>query len=144
MLNKTFVTARTMFAALLILLLNACVYGVPIVSPGDVVLGAVAADALSSESEGEPIETRISGTYENGFWFDRSLYSVYVVANSAEEAKRVAYSTATDSCLKHGTPVKVVSFIDSETSNNFFVQIASDRPSYEMKFRCEEAGMEPG
>ena len=48
MLNKTFVTARAMFAAPLMLLLNACLYGEPIVSPVHVV---VASHGLGTDTQ---------------------------------------------------------------------------------------------
>ena len=93
----------------------------------------------AEEVEIEPI---ITGSYDRGFWFDRGLYSVHVSAVSVEEAKRVAYSTATDSCQIQGKPLNVIRMWDSvsvKTSNNLLMKIgAANRPPFcELRFRCE-------
>lgn len=134
----TCVVGRTLIVTVALSMLNACVYGVPLVTPIDAASLIIAGDAVAAiNNVGEPIETKVSGNYENGFWFDRDLYWVWVVADSSEEARRVANLTATDSCLKHGHPLRIVNITDSEHSRNLFVRLGANRPSYEMKFRCE-------
>lgn len=95
----------------------------------------------AEEVEFDPI---ITGTYDRGFWFDRSLYSVHVAAVSVEEAKRIAYSTATDSCQSLRKPLNVIEVWDSvsvKTSENVFMRIgaANSPPFCELRFRCEAA-----
>lgn len=129
---------RMIFVAMILIVLNSCVFGSPIIGPMDAGL-IIGSSSLSNDcSSGEPIQTKVAGTYGNGYWFDRNLYSVWVLANSSDEAKRVANSIATESCLKRRQPVKVISIIDSENSKNWLVRLGANCPSYEMKFRCEE------
>ena len=139
-LDTLFRTVRIILAAMPVLILSACVYGVPIVDPVSAISGVDAAVAKSNE--GRPIETRVSGTYENRFWFDRKLYSVSVTADSLEEAEQVAYLVATDSCQKREKSLKIIEISDTESlkkSNNYILRYGAANlpPGFSIRFRCE-------
>ena len=101
--------------------------------------GAAAAVAVGKDS---PSHTRIGGTYEHGFWFDRDLYSVWVSSDSPEESKRVAQDTAANSCSQRGKPLKVIESWDWQ-DRNLFIPFKINRFSSERKFRCEGEFLEP-
>ncbi|MFD1196483.1 hypothetical protein ACFQ3C_17560 [Seohaeicola saemankumensis] len=83
-------------------------------------------------------EPKISGTYKEGFWFDRELYSVSVASMTAQEAETLARATARDSCAARGK-------VPSTVSENAFEATSMLGPSkfrFEMKFRCRDDAAE--
>jgi hypothetical protein len=80
-------------------------------------------------------ETQVYGTYKDGFWFDRELYSVWVVANSPEEAEQVARDTASDSCTqRHGSTQ--ITWFKAWQERRLFLPMKINRFSFEMRFHC--------
>ena len=100
------------------------------VAVAGITVAAVAAD------KDAPLQTEVHGTYEHGFWFDRDLFSVWVISDSPEESKRVAQDTATNSCAQRSKTLKVIETWDWQV-RQLFIPIKVNRFSSEMKFRCE-------
>jgi len=82
-----------------------------------------------------PPAVNIYGNFEDGFWFDRKLYSVWVIANSSAEANRIATDTATMSCAKRSGTVRLERFKEWQ-ERALFIPMKIQRFSYEAKFRC--------
>ncbi len=135
LIERFFITGMAILATMCILSLNACAsLGLVSVEAGAAVLAMGTAAAAQSD-EDAPTETEIRGNYENGFWFDRDLFSVWVIAYSSDEAERVARLTATDSCSKRNKPLMVVYTSDWQ-ERRLFIPVKVDRFSYEISFRC--------
>ena len=100
--------------------------------------GTVAAVAADKDA---PSQTEVRGTYEHGFWYDRNLFSVWVISGSPEESKRVAQDTATNSCAQRGKTLKVIETGDWQ-ERRLFIPIKVNRFSSEMRFRCEIESVE--
>lgn len=133
--ERFFNTSIEIMATMCILSLNACAsLGLASVQAG-AAIGAVGAAAATQNHEDGPTDTEVRGNYENGFWFDRDLFFVWVTAYSSDEAERVARLTATDSCLKREKPLKVMYTKDWQ-ERRLFIPVKIDRFSYEIRFRC--------
>ena len=96
--------------------------------------GASVAAATTENSE--PLQVHVYGTYEDGFWFDRDLYSVWVVSGSAAESKRIAFETAISACEKRGGVLKLIKMWEWQ-ERKLFIPIKDNRFSFEMRFRCK-------
>lgn len=129
------VSSMAILVVMSLLSLNSCMsMGFTSVEAG-ASLTAMGAAAVSQNDENAPTNTEIRGNYETGFWFDRDLFFVWVTAQSADEAERVARLTAMDSCSKRKKPLKVVSTYDWQ-ERRLFIPVKVDRFSCEIRFRC--------
>lgn len=122
----------------------------PLLLGGCASLGLAASEALVAgavvgtsaavvANEGAKEGTKVYGTYRDGFWFDRDRFSVWVVADSPDEAERVARSTATDSCRQQGKDVTPI-YSNAWQERALFIPMKLDRFSFEMQFRCGSEG----
>jgi len=99
------------------------------------VVTAVGTPAAVAASKSASPETKIYGTYEEGYWFDRELFSVWVVADTPGEAEQVARETASNSCATRGGSIKVDRF-KAWQERRLFIPVKINRFSFEMQFRC--------
>ncbi|MCP5130873.1 MAG: hypothetical protein H6985_14975 [Pseudomonadales bacterium] len=129
------VPSMSILALMYLLSLNACVSTEPTsveARTAGPVTGAAAATQNDTDTSSD---TEVRGNYETGFWFDRELFFVWVTANSADEAERVARLTAMDSCSKRDKFLKIVYTKDWQ-ERRLFIPVKVDRFSYEIRFRC--------
>ena len=132
---RSWLFGRSILVAMLLFELTACVYGVPIVDPASVIF---AVDAVTADGkEAKPKETRVTGNFEKGLWFDGDLFSVHVQSGSLEDAQSLARSTASDTCSKRHQPVKIIDVRNSEDPEKFAEFSHVTGYSYENLFRCE-------
>ncbi|MFV8817692.1 hypothetical protein [Haliea sp. E17] len=140
--ERLFFFGRAILPILYLLSLSSCASmgsSPPESEAGNEVLGN---SADSQADEGPTPNTEVRGNYENGFWFDRGLFFVWVIANSPEEAERVARLTATDACSRRNEPLKVI-FTENWQERRLFIPIKIDRFSCEIRFRCVDGGNVP-
>ena len=116
-------------------MLSSCVaIGISGVESAAIATTAVIAGAAAQQTPTQA-ETEIYGTYKEGFWFDRQLFSVWVIANSPGEAELVARETAQQTCNnKNGT--LLVKWVNAWQERRLFIPVTIERFSYEMRFRC--------
>lgn len=139
-MHDCYITNHTYLKRSLILLvipfLSACagigIQGAEAIFGATVILGT---GAIVSNDK-EKAEIKVYGNYKNGFWFDRELYNVWVVANLPEEAEQVAMDTATNACAQRERQLKIIN-TRSWQEGSIFVRL--DRFSHEIRFRCSLA-----
>lgn len=103
-----------------------------------VAMVGIPAAILTEEAKQQ--ETEIRGQYENGFWFDRDLFSVWVTSNSSDFSEKVAKQVANDSCSKRKKTLDVI-WASAWQERRLFIPIKTNRYSYELRFRCtDESG----
>jgi hypothetical protein len=96
---------------------------------------AVGAPAAVIAGNNSLPESEVYGTYEDGFWFDRELYSVWVIASSPEEAEQVAMNTASQSCTERLGSAQIT-WSKAWQERKLFIPMKINRFSFEMRFRC--------
>lgn len=109
-----------------------------------VVGGAVGATAVVVAGQEASSRIRVYGNYadEQGYWFNRELYNVWVVSDSPEDSERVARATATDSCERKGKS-PTVGKTRAWREWPPFAPIFEKRYSFEMRFRCDNQPDDP-
>lgn len=128
--------ARLLWSLIALVLLNACA-GMSFSALEATAIATTGASVAAATTENsEPLQVKVYGTYEDGFWFDRDLYSVWVVSGSAAESKRIAFETAIRSCDKRGSVLKLIKMWEWQ-ERKLFIPIKDNRFSFEMRFRCK-------
>ncbi len=131
---KRFLNAESLLI-LMIPALSGCVaMGLAGAEVAAVASAAVVTSAVISKNAAPP-EIKVYGTYRDGFWFDRDLYNVWVIANTPEEAERIAIETANKSCADRSGFVQLERF-NAWQERALFIPVKIARFSYDVRFRC--------
>lgn len=101
-----------------------------------VAIVGIPAAILNDEAKQQ--DTIIRGQYQDGFWFDRELFSVWVVSNTPETSRKVGEAVALNTCENRKGRLVILKTYEWQ-ERGLFIPIKLDRYSFELRFRCPES-----